>query len=287
MKKILLLSFTALALSACSQESDNFCRWQTQNFTLYLLSEGQQQGNKSILLNAENSIIEKYTDNGSFANAVNAFLVKTENGKNILVDAGFGRELFKHLQNLNISPEDIDYVLLTHLHGDHIAGLIKDGNAMFPKAQIYMSQAEFDYWNTQNNQLAKDVLLKYEKNIHLFVPNEIDENESLTIIKELPELKAFVAYGHTPGHTMYQFNAVGDTLLIWGDLTHAMAVQMPHPEIAVTYDVNPELAIKSREKVLNFIADKNITVAGMHIAFPSIGKIKKSGDGFQFINIER
>ncbi|MDR0620237.1 MAG: MBL fold metallo-hydrolase [Bacteroidales bacterium] len=241
-------------------------------FTLHILSEGQQQGNKSILLGAADSIIEKYTEKGSFPNAVNCFLVTTQNGKNILVDAGFGKLLFDNLNALNLKPEDIDCILLTHLHGDHIGGLVKDGKITFPNSQVYMSRNEFDYWKKQNNRLAQDVLEKYEKQIHLFVPNKIDEKR-VTIIKEIPELSAIAAYGHTPGHTMYLFNSE-KPLLIWGDLTHAMAVQMPHPEISVTYDVNPEISAESRLEVLDYVSRNRIFIAGMHIAYPAVGIIK-------------
>jgi hypothetical protein len=76
-------------------------------------------------------------------------------------------------------------------------------------------------------------------------------------------------------------------MLIWGDLTHAMAVQMPYPKVAVTYDVNPDAAVESRLKILNYIVKNKIPVAGMHIAYPAMGKINAKGDGFEFLPLEQ
>jgi len=70
-----------------------------------------------------------------------------------------------------------------------------------------------------------------------------------------------------------------EKMLIWGDLTHAMAIQMPYPQVAMTYDTNSDMAIAARKKVLEYVAKNNIPVAGMHTAFPGMGKITKAPDG--------
>jgi glyoxylase-like metal-dependent hydrolase (beta-lactamase superfamily II) len=91
-------------------------------------------------------------------------------------------------------------------------------------------------------------------------------------------------YGHTPGHTSFLIESKESKLLIWGDLTHAMAIQMPYPQVAVTYDVNPEGAVQSRKAVLTYVSENHIPVAGMHIAYPAIGEIKSISDGgYQFL----
>lgn len=274
--------FLIISTNLYSQIEKNLCKWKTKEYTLYLLSEGQTYANKSILLDANDSILGKYSDKNSIPNSLNAFLVTMNNGTKILIDAGFGRELFNHLNNIKIKPEEIDFILLTHLHSDHISGLFKEGIAAFPNAKLYISQKEFDYWKEKNNSLSNELFEKYESKINRFEPKEIDATNHDIIIKSLPELKAISSYGHTPGHTMYQFSTTEDTLLIWGDLTHAMSVQMPYPEIAVTYDVDPDMAITTRKKILKNIADKNIVIAGMHIASPAIGKIKKLEQGYAF-----
>ncbi|MCL1932893.1 MAG: MBL fold metallo-hydrolase [Candidatus Azobacteroides sp.] len=258
---------------------------------LYLLSEGQRNGSPEILIGANPEIIKQYAPDNAFPSATNAFLWQVD-GENFLFDTGYGKELFNNLQSLEVKPEDIDAIFITHAHGDHIGGLLRNDQAAFPKAAIYMSQSEYDYWTNdeiinqlpENNRggfiLAKKVVAAYKDHLHLFEPNAINPPYD----KELCHgIKAIAAYGHTPGHTVFLLESGNDKLLIWGDLTHAMAIQMPHPEIAVTYDTNPDSAIQSRSAVLKFVSDSVITIAGMHIAYPGIGAIEKSDPGYRFI----
>jgi glyoxylase-like metal-dependent hydrolase (beta-lactamase superfamily II) len=200
-------------------------------------------------------------------------------GKTILVDAGFGRNLFDNLKSQNTTAEQVNLILLTHMHGDHIGGLLQDGKVTFPNAELYVAQAEYDYWmSNARGEQAQKVLAAYKDKLHLFVPDEL-ENATTEL---LPNLQAIAAYGHTPGHTVYLLKSTNSQLLIWGDLTHAMAIQMPHPEIAVTYDVNPQQAIASRKKILDYVATNKRPVAGMHVAYPSIGNINAVEEGYEF-----
>ena len=279
-KLIALLGFLAVTTA----QAQNVFTYQVGNFEVSLLSEGQQTANTSILLDAPQDIINRYTENGNFPNAINAFVVRTPD-KIILIDAGLGRLLFDNLKSLNIAPEQVNVVLLTHMHGDHIGGLIRDGKAAFPNAEIYLSKPEYNYWksNKQMKRLpenrrsgfeqARNVLKVYKKKLRRFKPIKFNGKPTELI----SGIQAIAAYGHTPGHTIYLLSSDNQKLLVWGDLTHAMAVQMPCPEIAVSYDIDPKLAIKSRQEVLKYVADNIIPVAGMHIAFPAIGKLY---DGF-------
>ncbi len=259
-------------------------------FEVDLLSEGQQKGNISILIGASPEILEKYAPGGTFPNATNAFLLRTPK-KNILIDTGLGHKLLSNLESLKITPEKIDIILLTHMHGDHIFGMLRKDTVLFPNAAVYIPQAEYDYWMsdearnkvTENQRvgfdLARQVIAAYKDKIHLFQPDEI----GLKTQDLLPGIQAVAAYGHTPGHTAYLIQSDNQKLLIWGDLTHAMAVQMPHPEIAVTYDINPQDAIRYRKKILEFVSKNNIPIAGMHIAYPAMGNILVNPTGgYQF-----
>ncbi|MDR1878793.1 MAG: MBL fold metallo-hydrolase, partial [Bacteroidales bacterium] len=289
-KTFLLLIMTASAGTwSMAQNEKNSFTYKTGSAEIILLSEGQQQGKTSVLIGATSEMLEKYVPDGVFPNAVNAFLVR-QSGKTILVDAGFGTQLFDHLQRLGVSPEQIDAVLLTHMHGDHIGGMLREGKTAFPNAAVYISQAEHDYWTSDKemNRLAENrhggflnarkVISAYKDRLHLFLPNEAGKEASGLIAG----ISAIAAYGHTPGHTAFLVSSDGNRLLIWGDLTHAMAVQMPYPNVAVTYDVNPEQAVITRQRLLEYITQEAIPVAGMHIAYPATGKIWKSGEGYFF-----
>jgi len=288
---ILIVLFVMSAIYVNAQTNENIFSVKMGNSKLFLLSEGQRDGSTEILIDAKPEIVKKYAPNNSFPMAANAFLWQVD-GKNILFDTGYGKELFNNLQSLQVKPEDIDAIFITHAHGDHIGGLLVNDKAAFPKALLYMSQAEYDYWTSdeamkqapENSRggfmLAKKVATAYKDHLHLFEPNAVNPPYN----KELCYgIKAIATYGHTPGHTAYLIASGKDELLIWGDLAHAMAVQMPHPEIAVSYDTNPQLAIQSRSVILQFVSQNKIPIAGMHIPFPSTGIIEKAEPGYRFV----
>jgi glyoxylase-like metal-dependent hydrolase (beta-lactamase superfamily II) len=247
---------------------------QVGDYAVYLLSEGQQKGNTGILIGATPEMIAQAIPDGAFPNAVNAFLIRTPE-KNILVDTGFGRLLFNHLDSLGLNADKITDILLTHLHGDHIGGLLKAGKILFPNAKIYVSQLEYDYWIKSNNQQAANVLNAYKNRLILFSPDELGNIQT----ELLPGIFPIATYGHTPGHTSFLVQSKNEKLLVWGDLSHAMAIQMPYPQVAVTYDVYPEDAVRTREAVLKYVSDNRIPIAGMHIAYPGIGTVTSASEG--------
>ena len=274
-----------------AQNNENIFTAKIGNAKIILLSEGQGNGNAGILIDAKPEIIAKYAPNNAFPIATNAFLMQM-NGKNILFDTGYGRALFDNLQSVQIKPEDIDIIFITHMHGDHISGLLRDDKAAFPNATLFIAKPEHDYWtddaaisqmpeNRRGGFLsAKKVVETYKSRVQLFEPNTVNSQD----IKDVyPGIKAIAAYGHTPGHTTFLLESGNSKMLIWGDLTHAMAVQMPHPEIAVSYDVDPKMAIQSRLAILKFVSEQKIPIAGMHIAYPGIGVVEKTEPGYKFI----
>ncbi|MDR2863465.1 MAG: hypothetical protein LBV54_06300, partial [Puniceicoccales bacterium] len=118
------------------------------------------------------------------------------------------------------------------------------------------------------------VVAAYKERLHFIEPAALGAaSRRLPLFPEGVDIRAIAAYGHTPGHTVYLVESKGKQLLIWADLTHAMAVQMPFPQVAVTYDVDPAQAVVARKAVLAYVAANKIPVAGMHIAHPSMGTV--------------
>ena len=274
MKRIVFISVMFMTLMSCPllSQNSNIFRYKVGDLEVIMLSENQGKGNASILLNITDQIKSETMPDGSFPNAVCAFVVKGKD-KNVLIDAGFGRNLFDNLKAVGLTPKDIDEVLLTHLHGDHTGGLISNNDAAFINARLHIAKKEYDYWREQDESVMERVKY-YTGSISLF---DAGSPSSMTPITD--GIYAIAAPGHTPGHTLFMIESSGKKLLIWGDLVHAMAVQMPYPEVYVTYDVDPDLATESRKEVLEYVVKNKIPVGGMHIAYPGIGKIEKNGKG--------
>ncbi len=268
--------------------------YKVGDFEVILLSEGQQESKPTTLIGATNEQIFKTMPDGTYASAVNAFLVKTPEA-NVLIDAGYGRKLFDNLASVGVSPEQINIVFLTHMHGDHIGGLLRDGKVAFPNAVLYIAEPEVAYWTSTEvmNSMpenrrggfvsAQNVVNAYKQDA------TFSEFELLSIdnaMQMMEGITGYEAFGHTPGHTAFLLQSKGEQLLIWGDLTHIMPIQMPYPELSVTYDVDPKMAAESRKKILEFVTANKIPIAGMHIAYPAIGTVEEYGNGYKFIPAE-
>jgi glyoxylase-like metal-dependent hydrolase (beta-lactamase superfamily II) len=158
------------------------------------------------------------------------------------------------------------------MHGDHIGGMMKDGEKSFPNATVRTSTREYSHWSKAGGS-AKDVLTAYSGKLALYLPEEIGSGKEIE-----PGITPVTAYGHTPGHTGFLIESEGQKLLIWGDIAHAMAIQMPFPQVAVTYDSNPDSAILYRRQLLEYAAKNNIPVAGMHIPYPGMGRVSPDGN---------
>lgn len=279
---IALFVFSAIS-SLFAQENSSVYTSKFGTMDINLLQEVSKIDKPNILIGTTPQILEACSTDGTFPGAVNAFLVRA-NGKNILIDSGFGTKLFDNLQSLGIAAADIDIVLLTHMHGDHIGGMMKDGNISFPNADVYLSQREHNYWlHETDNKGAHAVLTAYKDRLHLFQPDVLGGQ----LEPIFPGVQAFEAYGHTPGHTVYLFKSEDKPFLIIGDVINVSAVQIPYPQIAAVYDTNAEEASATRRKVLEFAANNNIPIAGMHIPYTGMGYVLNNAtNGFKFKTIE-
>ena len=207
----------------------------------------------------------------SNASAINVFYVDTGDHK-ILFDTGINAPaLLEALKSINVEPKSIDTICITHMHYDHIAGLINDYNKTFPKANVYIAQEEIDANKTS------EVLLAYPNRIKSFKQNE----------QILPFIKSVPAFGHTLGHTMFEITSEGQTMLVWGDILHA-PIQFQDPEIFLVYDTDPIQALSVRKKVLKDYADSGKYIAGAHLLNCGIGKLQKDEAGkYQFAFIQK
>src|SRR5471032_2317575 len=262
---VLALCLTALAAPAVNAAAPaapaptGFFRTTVGSYDVTALSDGIGAIGAS-LLHGDQALIasmlkEDYLDPVTMPVPVNAYLINTGT-KLILVDTGTGgnwgpASLGRMIDNMKAAgyrPAQVDLVLITHLHPDHVGGLVgKDGKALFPKAVIRMSQADSDFWLSRTIEAAApeaahvffDVAQKgaapYLRSGKWKPFHDGESVDAAVTVVALP--------GHTPGHVGYQFQSGGQTLLVWGDVVQAVSVQMAHPEIAIDFDSDAPMAV--------------------------------------------
>ena len=259
--------FTALLL--CLLVSSSAWAGGIETISLF---DRQTNPDTSLLIGANAEHKAKYYPDGKLDGNILAFLVKMK-GRAILFDTGLpdGR-IAAELKKNGIAAGDVKTILLTHLHRDHYGGLLDaEGKAAFPNADIYVSRAERAWWiDEKKDQNVIRALAQYEGRVHLFEFGD----------KVLSGVKALDTSGHTPGHVSFMLESGKEKLLIIGDLIHFTRIQLPLPEVAVRYDVDPVKAVQARKRLFDYACEKRIPVAGMHVPFPGILKLKKAGTGY-------
>jgi len=223
---------------------------------------------------------------------VAGFLVNT--GKQlILVDAGAGTwygggalgRLVDSLRSAGYVPEEVDCVLVTHLHSDHVGGLTtQDGMRVFPNADVFVSKLESDFW------LSPEMAAKAPKGAQPFFESAqgiaapyikagkwhtFGDSEAIVDGVQLVSL-----YGHTPGHTGYEFSSNGQKVLFWRDTIHAQTVQLRHPEVTVVFDIDHAAAAATRNQLLSTLVRENVVIGGPHMPFPALGRLRRDGNGY-------
>lgn len=227
--------------------------------------------------------------------SVNTFLINTGN-KLVLIDVGagslFGPTLGKFVSNLKASgydPVQIDEIYITHMHTDHIGGLIANNELVFPNATIYADKKEANFWLSQSNMdkapaEQKDfyinamAALNPYKTAKQFVPFKEE-------LSSTPGIKSYSSYGHTAGHTIYEVESKGQKLVLIGDLIHVAAVQFDHPEVTITFDSDQKKAAATRKKIFKDLAKEGTLIGASHIQFPGLGHLRKEGKSYEWFPV--
>ena len=277
---------TQMPLSA--QVRETLPHWRFGHAAVYTIQDMVSDQTAGTFPDAK-EVFEQCVPNGKAQSSISTFLIRIpvlgEKPINILVDTGFGNraggnsQLPANLKKVGygVAPDDISLVLLTHLHGDHIGGLLDGENRRFSNAKVLCSKEEYDYWIGQNNALVKQVKNAYGDDFRGAFG--FDETLSLGIDSEIGGIKAVDARGHTPGHTAFLLESSGEKLMIVGDLVHAAAVQFPHPDVCARYDMDAKQAVEARKRLLDMAAEQNIPIAGMHLPGTGFALIKKDANG--------
>jgi glyoxylase-like metal-dependent hydrolase (beta-lactamase superfamily II) len=211
----------------------------------------------------------------------------------VLFDTGNGslRDEYEQLKNrlppgnlvarmgeLGYKPEDVDVVVLTHGHPDHIGGLTKGGKEVFPNARYVFGATEFDYWNKGENIREARKL-----NRELYVKIVVPLGNKATMIKPgdevVPGIRAVDCFGHSAGLMAFTIESEGKRMINWADTCNHYVVAIQRPDLQLDVDDDKEKAVATRKRILDMVNKEDMLVAGFHMPYPGIGYIDKDKDG--------
>lgn len=203
----------------------------------------------------------------------------------VLFDTGLGGDngsLTAQLASAGYSPEQVDIVVLTHMHPDHIGGLMTNGAPTYPNARYVTGQTEFDFW-THEDRLSGPT----ERVARLVQTNVKPLAEKMTFVgghKEVvPGILGLDTPGHTPGHMSFHLSSAGKQLLIWGDIANHFVVSIQRPDWHVRYDMDKEKAAATRKTMFDLIIAEKIPVTGYHMPFPALGYLETAGESYRWV----
>ena len=206
----------------------------------------------------------------------------------VLFDAGnaAGRQpttgnLAKLLVTAGYKPEQVDIVVITHGHPDHVGGLTFEDKPTYPNARIVFGEVEFDFWRKGEVREAR------KQNLELFKQVALPFGEKATFLKPEGEvvtgIRAVNAYGHSPGMLAFHVESGGQRLLIWGDVANHYVMAIQQPEWHVGFDDIKDAAVATRKRIFDMVSTDKIPVVGFHMPFPSLGFVEKSGAAYRWV----
>jgi glyoxylase-like metal-dependent hydrolase (beta-lactamase superfamily II) len=240
-----------------------------------------------------NSLLARSYLKAPVETSVNGYLVNT-GSKLVLIDAGaaglFGPTLGKLVANLKAAgytPEQVDEICITHMHPDHVGGLVANGQMVFPNATVRADVREGGFWLNADNMDkapadAKGFFQGAMASLNPYVAaGKLKPFDGATEL--VPGIRAVPAVGHTPGHTIYVAESEGSRIVFWGDLMHVAAVQFAMPSTTIQFDTDSKAAAPTRVKNFADAAKQGYFVAVAHVSFPGIGQLRADGKGYQWL----
>jgi glyoxylase-like metal-dependent hydrolase (beta-lactamase superfamily II) len=191
----------------------------------------------------------------------------------VLFDTGLnGAATVAALESAGYTADQVSIVVLTHMHGDHIGGMMTDGAPTFANARYVTGQAEFDHWAAAGNE-GFDANVRPMADMMTFLGDGQDVVSGIT---------GMAAFGHTPGHMVYRLDSEGAGLVIFADLANHPVWSLARPDWEVRFDADKAAAAASRRNVLGMIAADRIPAIGYHMPFPAVGYVDTGSNGAEF-----
>jgi glyoxylase-like metal-dependent hydrolase (beta-lactamase superfamily II) len=295
-----VLSAAQAAAPQQRTQAPGFYRMLVGDFEVTALNDGTEQLPAAMLFPSLSAasidqLLAKNDLKSPVETSFNAFLINTGT-KLVLIDTGGGAldgatpgHLVGNLRAAGYQPEQIDEIYISHMHWDHIGGLLSGKERTFPNAVVRAGKADADYWLDPKQMAAapKDMQDSFQHAQDLIGPyikagkfSSIDQDGVL-----VPGVSAYATPGHTPGHTSYLIESKGQKMLVLGDLVHVASVQFAKPALEQKFDSDPKAGAAQRVKIYAEAAAGNYWLAGAHLSFPGIGHLKTDGSGYRWVPI--
>ena len=203
---------------------------------------------------------------------------------------GLGGQLLANMAAAGIDPKSVDGVIVTHMHPDHINGLVRtDGTPAFPNAEVMISAAERAYWldDGEMSRAPKGLVEAVFKNVRRVFSGEIlNRTKPYEAGKEVvPGVTSVATNGHTPGHNSLIIASGSDKMFLQGDVTHFPLLFVRNPGWHVWFDQDAAAAEATRRKVYDMLVAEKMLMQGFHFPFPAVARIEKSGDGYREVPV--
>lgn len=186
------------------------------------------------------------------------------------------------LQTAGYTPDQVDVVVITHMHPDHIGGLMEDGTPAFPNARYVTGSREYDFWSAADRMSGPT-----EGVAKLVQSNVTPLADKMSFLEPggdvVSGITAVEAYGHTPGHMAYNIESNGKRLLVWADAANHFVVSIQKPDWHVRFDMDKERAGATRKKLFDMAAADKIPVTGYHMPFPAVGYIEAKAGEYRWV----
>jgi len=261
------------------------------DFTITAISDGYLDASLDFLSNIDPSEAARMQSDAGrkspSAVHINCYVVRGA-GRTVLIDGGaggikqWGGCLRTNLSLAGVEPSEIDTILLTHAHPDHVGGLVDSGGrAAFPNAELVAHERELKFWRDDANLsraserargnflIARQVFDAYHDKLRTFDEGEV-----------LPGISALPLPGHTDGHTGYLLESHAQGLLVWGDIVHFPHIQIRRPGVSIAFDQNPSLAATTRSQLLDRVSSEGLLIAGMHLEELGFARIKQTSESY-------
>ena len=282
------------------EQAPGFYRFRLGSRTVTLLHDGfgaRPNPTQGFVRNAEPAAVEAalreaFLPTEQMPIPYTATLLETPQGL-VLFDTGTGGQLGRtaghipaNMRAAGLDPAQISLVVLTHFHGDHITGLTDAaGEPSFPKAEIVVPKAEWDFWmdEGQASRAPQGMKAAFENVRKRFEPYKDRIRQVEGAAEVAPGIQARPTFGHTPGHTSYLLADGGDQVMLLGDVTNRPELNLRHPGWHLVFDMDPQMAEATRRRVFDEVAAERMRCIGYHFPFPANGYVTKDGEGYRFV----